>query len=35
MLCDCYCSMALLHGAMGWSAMCDCGISVIDSFTFL
>ena len=25
----CYCkySVALLHGAMGWHAVCDCGIS--------
>ena len=25
--CDCYCSLTLPHGAMGWSAVCDCGIS--------
>ena len=25
--CDCYCSVALPCGAMGWSAVCDCGIS--------
>ena len=24
---DCYCSVALPHGAVGWSALCDCGIS--------
>ena len=26
---SCYskCSVALLHSAMGWSAVCDCGIS--------
>ena len=25
--CECYCSVALPHGAVGWSAVCDCGIS--------
>ena len=25
--CGCYCSAALPHGAVGWSAVCDCGIS--------
>ena len=25
--CHCKCSVALPHGAVGWSAMCDCGIS--------
>ena len=25
--CECYWSVALPHGAMGWSAWCDCGIS--------
>ena len=24
--CGCYCSVALPHGAVGWSAVCDCGI---------
>ena len=24
--CDCLCSVSLLHGAMYWSAVCDCGI---------
>ena len=24
--CDCYCSVAIPHGAVGWSAVCDCGI---------
>ena len=24
--CYCKCSAALSHGAMGWSAVCDCGI---------
>ena len=27
MYCDSLCSVALPHGAVGWSAMCDCGIS--------
>ena len=27
MSCYCKCSVALPHGAMGWSAVCDCGIS--------
>ena len=32
---QCYCkfSVALLHGALGWPAVCDCGISY--SLTFL
>ena len=25
--CDCWCSVTLSHGAAGWSAVCDCGIS--------
>ena len=25
--CDSQCSVALPHGAMGWSVVCDCGIS--------
>ena len=25
--CDSQCSVALPHGAVGWSAVCDCGIS--------
>ena len=33
--CNCYCSVAFLHGAMDWSAVCDCGISLICSLTFL
>ena len=24
---DCLCSVTLAHGALGWSAVCDCGIS--------
>ena len=33
---SCYykCSMALPHGAVGWSAVCDCGISRSYSLTF-
>ena len=27
MPCDCYCSVAVPHGAVGWSAVCDGGIS--------
>ena len=27
MSCDCKCSVAHPCGAMGWSAVCDCGIS--------
>ena len=27
----CDCSVALPHGAKGWSAVCDCGISVLYS----
>ena len=25
--CDCWCSVNLPHDAMGWSAVCGCGIS--------
>ena len=27
MPCDCWCSVGLPHGAVGWSTVCDCGIS--------
>ena len=27
MSCYCKCSVTLPHSAMGWSALCDCGIS--------
>ena len=27
MSCYCNCSVALPHGALGWSAVCGCGIS--------
>ena len=26
MYCYCTCPMALPHGAMGWSTVCDCGV---------
>ena len=32
--CDCYCSVALPHCAVGWSEVCDCGISGSYPFTF-
>ena len=32
--CDCWCSVALPHGVVGWSAVCDCGISCSYSLTF-
>ena len=32
MSCDCYCSVVLPHGVVGWSAACDC---VISSHIFL
>ena len=32
--CDCKCSVSLPHGAAGWSAVCDCGISWSYSLTF-
>ena len=36
MSCECYCSVALPHGAVGWYmyAVCDCGNSWSYSFTF-
>ena len=33
--CYCKCSVALPRGAVGWSAVCDCGISCLYSLTFL
>ena len=27
MSCNCKCSVALTRGVVGWSAVCDCGIS--------
>ena len=32
---DCYSSVALPHGAVGWSVVCDCGISRSYSLAFL
>ena len=32
---DCYCSIAFPQGAVGWSAVHDCGISWSDSLIFL
>ena len=32
--CYCKCSMALPHGALGWSAVCDFGISLSYSLIF-
>ena len=34
MSCYCKCFVALPHGAMGWSEVCDCGISRSYSLTF-
>ena len=33
---SCYykCSIALPHGTVGWSVVCDCGISLSYSLTF-
>ena len=33
MSCDCQCSVALPHGAVGLSAVCVCGISLSNSLT--
>ena len=34
MSCDSQCSVALPHGAVAWSAVCDCGISCLYSLAF-
>ena len=34
MSCDCYCSVALPHSAVGWSVVCYCGISCSYSLAF-
>ena len=34
MSCYCKCSKALPHGVVGWSEMCDCGLSCSYSLTF-
>ena len=33
--CDSQCSVALPHSVVGWSAVCDCGISSAYSFAFM
>ena len=35
MFCDCKCSVALPHSVVGWSAVCDSGISWSYAPTFL
>ena len=35
MYCYYKCSVALPYGVIGWSAVCDCGISLSYSLTFL
>ena len=35
MSCQCWCSVVLPHCAMGWSAVCDLGISFSYSLTIL
>ena len=32
---DCYCSRVLSYGAVGWSAVCDCGISDHNHLLFV
>ena len=32
--CGCLCFVSLSHGAMGWSAVCDCGNSWSYSLAF-
>ena len=34
MSCGCLCSLSLPHGAVGWSAVCACGISWPYSLIF-
>ena len=34
MSCYCICSVTFPHDAVGWSAVCDCGISGSNSLTF-
>ena len=34
MSCGCSCFVTLPHGAEGWYAVCDCGISLSYSLTF-
>ena len=35
MFCYCKCSVAFPHGAMGWSAVCDCGVSLSYSLFYI
>ena len=35
MTCYCKCSVTLPHGTVGWSVMCDCGISWSYTYLFL
>ena len=35
MSCDSHCSVALPHGIKGWSAVCECGISLSYLLAFL
>ena len=35
MTCDSQCSVTFPHGAVGWSAVCNCGISWSYSLAFL
>ena len=34
MSCDSQCSVVLPHGALGWTAVCDCGILIILTCLF-
>ena len=34
MSCYCKCPVAIPHGAVGWSAVCDCVISFLVILTF-
>ena len=34
MSCYCICFVTLTHGAVGWSAVCDCGIFLSNSLAF-
>ena len=34
MYCNYKCSVALPHGAVGWTAVCDCGITLLYSPNF-
>ena len=34
MSCDCLCYLAVLHGTVGWSAVCNCGNFLSFLLTF-